>query len=48
MSEHRAEVLAAGMDDLITKPVSRDAVSATLERWGSHGDDLAGATARPA
>jgi CheY-like chemotaxis protein len=39
MAEHRAEALAAGMDDLITKPVSRDAVSATLERWADrHGD----------
>ena len=39
MAEHRAEALAAGMDDLITKPVSRAAVSATLERWADrHGD----------
>jgi signal transduction histidine kinase/CheY-like chemotaxis protein/HPt (histidine-containing phosphotransfer) domain-containing protein len=33
LSEHRAEYLAAGMNDYLTKPTQPDALEATLARW---------------
>src|SRR5580658_942553 len=46
MTEVRAEILAVGMQDLVTKPIDPRELGAAIERWSS-GCDLAPA-ARPA
>ena len=33
MKEVREEILAAGMQDLITKPIDKEELAATIERW---------------
>ena len=33
MAEDRAQALAAGMNDYITKPISLDALQGAISRW---------------
>ena len=43
--DDEAKALAAGMDEFVTKPITIEALSETLERWLAHSDDAA--EARP-
>jgi len=39
MAEDRARCLAAGMDDYLTKPLTKGALTEAVERWGALSAD---------
>jgi two-component system, sensor histidine kinase and response regulator len=48
MEGDRERCLAAGMDDYVSKPISREAIAAVLVRWGRVGESVPRAGVEPA